>query len=412
MPVPNLMSHSDSHLDVSRLPAIEESSRPRIAFLYNHDATHQVAHSASFISALIEQYPGIDITLLATSDQLIDAIISICGSAITQQCRVIKLEVPGWHGPLLRAADSIMPLSRIDYLVHNAKLLGSFDALVVTERTSLLLKRMDSCKHLKLLYISHGSGDRSIGFKADMADFDLILLSGQKLRDRFLKLGNIPDHKIKVVGYSKFDAVKARGSESKNLFPEPRPIVLYNPHHEPWLSSWYDMGYQILDYFLASKDYNLIFAPHVMMFRRRFHLSLERAALRFRRDLPQKYTGVPHMLIDTGSPACTDMTYTNAADIYLGDASSQVYEFLSKPKPCVHINSHGAHWQGDPNYFFWTFGPVITQSSGLDSALRAAVDDHQKFRSVQEKAIAETFAAGGKTASVRSALVIGEFLGY
>lgn len=29
------------------------------------------------------------------------------------------------------------------------------------------------------------------------------------------------------------------------------------------------------------------------------------------------------------------MTYTPAADIYLGDVSSQSYEFLLDPRPCL-----------------------------------------------------------------------------
>lgn len=382
----------------------------RIAFLYNHDATHQVGHSASIIPALLDQYPGIEITILASSERLLDEATAICGAAAAKKCRIVKLDIPRWHRPFLAAADALMPLSRIDYLRHNAKLLGSSDALIVTERTSLRLKNIATCRHVKLIYISHGSGDRSIGFKADIGDFDLILLPGQKLRDRFVALSNTIGSKIKVVGYAKFDAVSARARPPQKLFAQERPIVLYNPHFEPKLSSWYDMGLQVLDYFLHSKDYNLIFAPHVMLFRRRFHVSLEWLAVRFRRDLPQKYLNVAHMLVDTGSAACTDMTYTRAADIYLGDASSQVYEFLTKPKPCVHLNSHGAKWQNDPNYRFWSLGSVIDNASELEAALRLAVSGHTDYRAIQEQATAETFSSAEATPSVRAARAIGEFL--
>ena len=39
--------------------------------------------------------------------------------------------------------------------------------------------------------------------------------------------------------------------------------------------------------------------------------------------------------VDLGSPASTDMRYTLPSDVYLGDASSQVYEFLIKPRHCI-----------------------------------------------------------------------------
>ena len=78
----------------------------------------------------------------------------------------------------------------------------------------------------------------------------------------------------------------------------------------------------MLDFLRTSKDHNPIFARHVMMLLRHFHVSLEWFAARYRATLPARFHDVPHIHIDTGSPACTDMTYTRATDIYLGDVSS------------------------------------------------------------------------------------------
>ncbi len=47
------------------------------------------------------------------------------------------------------------------------------------------------------------------------------------------------------------------------------------------------------------------------------------------------------------------MSYTTAADIYLGDVSSQVYEFLYEPRPCLFLNSHEFAWKSDPNFAHW-----------------------------------------------------------
>ena len=39
------------------------------------------------------------------------------------------------------------------------------------------------------------------------------------------------------------------------------------------------------------------------------------------------------------------MAYTQRADIYLGDVSSQVYEFLLNPRPCVFLNPRRFDWR-------------------------------------------------------------------
>ena len=41
--------------------------------------------------------------------------------------------------------------------------------------------------------------------------------------------------------------------------------------------------------------------------------------------------------------------YVRAASLYIGDASSQVYEFLERPRPCIFVNCHGVEWRGRKN---------------------------------------------------------------
>ncbi|MBL8631084.1 MAG: hypothetical protein JNM81_15730 [Rhodospirillaceae bacterium] len=399
-------------LKVSTLGFATSYPRLRLAFLYNHEASHQVAHSASVISAILNNYPQVEVSILATSDPLIEAIRRICGEDIVQRCKLIKLELPPLRRRLLRALDSVAPLSRIEQLKLHSDLLASFDAVVVTERTSLLLRGIESCKHLKLIYISHGAGDRSIGFKKDIGNFDLILLSGEKLTARFKAAGVENTDRIRIVGYPKLDSIPNGAPDRHQLFANDKPIVLYNPHFEPRLSSWYTMGTAVLDFFADNKDYNLIFAPHVMMFQRRVQISLENFTVRLRRDLPKRYFNLPNIHIDLGSTASTDMTYTRMADIYLGDASSQVYEFLSiQLRPCIHLNSHHAAWNNDPNYTFWNFGAVLDDVKDLDAALKTATVDHLFYRNIQDCTVQETFSRTTERPSLRAANAIGTFLG-
>ena len=382
----------------------------RVGFLYNHEASHQVRHSAIVIPALAERYPSFEITVLATSDDLLRTVRAICGPDIEQRCRFLKLESPAWRKPLARFFGPILPFSRLDNLYSNRKLFAAFDSLIVTEGTSLFLKKLRGLEHLKILRIDHGAGDRSIGFTRTFSGNDLVLLAGPKLRDRFLQLGYLRAEQIAVAGYPKFDTVNVTAGRQRKFFNNDKPVVLYNPHLEPRLSSWYDMGLDVLEYFYRSNDYNLIFAPHVMLFKRRFHATLEGFSVRLRQDIPDKYKTCPHILIDTGSSASVDMTYTLAADIYLGDVSSQVYEFLIAPRPCILLNPHKADWRDDPNYAFWHFGPVVDDVESLDVALREAARTHEGYLPVQREAFSRTFDLQPTPSSVRAAVAIGDFL--
>ena len=386
-------------------------ARPvRVAFLYNHEAGHQVRHSAAVIPALIARYPALKVSVLATSDALLESVRHVCGSDIGGRCRFIRLDVPAWHKPIGRLLDSVLPFSRLDQLYSNRRVFADIDAVIVTEGTSLFLKRLRGLEHLKILRIDHGPGDRAIGFQPSYAGNDLVLLPGAKQRDRFLRLGYLRAAQMAVVGYPKFDGVNVVAGRRRRFFADNKPVVLYNPHPEPRLSSWYDMGLAVLDYFYNSNDYNLIFAPHVMLFKRRVHMTLEGLSVRLRRDLPEKYRRCGHIHIDTGSPASFDMSYTLAADIYLGDASSQVYEFLIDPRPCIFLNAHGATWQNDPNYAFWHFGAVVDDVGALDSAIRSAPEAHARYRPIQERAFEETFDLQATPSAARAADAIAQFL--
>jgi len=388
----------------------KESPRLRVAFLYNHEAGHQVRHSAAVIVPLLERHPDIELTILATSDALLDAVRTICGPAAINRCRFIKLETPAWHRPIARVLDSFLPFSRLDNLYSNRGLFSRYDAVVVTEGTSLFLKKLRGLQNLKILRIDHGAGDRSIGFTPSFAGNDLVLLPGTKQRDRFIQLGYLRADQIAVVGYPKFDAVDVNGGMKRKFFADDKPVVLYNPHPEPRLSSWYDMGLDVLEFFYNSPDYNLIFAPHVMLFKRRLHLSLEGWTAKLRRHLPEKYRHCPHIHVDTGSTASVDMSYTLAADIYVGDASSQVYEFLIKPRPCIFLDARKSDWRNDPNYAFWNFGPVANDVTGLAAALRTARIDHEIYRPIQQRAFEATFDIQETPSSVRAADAIAKFL--
>ncbi len=188
------------------------------------------------------------------------------------------------------------------------------------------------------------------------------------------------------------------------------PRCLYNPHCSTELSSWYRFGQQVLDYFYHSDKYNLIFSPHIMLFEKKLQVTLQ--SWRFRRPgtVDQKYRECEHMRIDTGSRMSTDMSYTLAADLYLGDVSSQVYEFLMEPRPCVFANPGIKAWENDPNYLHWQFGPVFDHIDQLETALESGFDTHADYLQVQQRNFAYSFDQKKDSSTTRSVRAIAKFV--
>lgn len=87
---------------------------------------------------------------------------------------------------------------------------------------------------------------------------------------------------------------------------------------------------------MEQSSYNLIFAPHI---RAAENMNASERAHWQQLAVPGR------MIVDLDSPRLIDMTYTLTADIYLGDLSSQLYEFLIKPRPVAFINAHRVDWQ-------------------------------------------------------------------
>lgn len=146
--------------------------------------------------------------------------------------------------------------------------------------------------------------------------------------------------------------------------------MLYNPHFDPSLSSWPLIGRRVLDHFARSTRYNLVFAPHIRL----FDAPTQAKYAAFR-----EYRKLAHMRIDLGSERCVDMTYTLGADLYLGDVSSQVVEFLTRPRPCLFLNPRRLAWQDDPSFRFWHLGLVLEEVGELDAALERAVRIHPEL---------------------------------
>lgn len=378
----------------------------RIGFLFNHDQIHQVAHSLPIAMALAEGgWPG-EVVVATTNARMAAEVRRLAGPMLGTRIRHVELGLAPRSALLARTLGGLLPAAKLLVYRDNLDFFRSLDLLVVAEKTSLLLKTRYGLSGLKIVHTRHGAGDRAIGFDKASAGFDHILCSGPKIRDRLVGEAGIPAEKISIVGYPKFDLVRGRAAPERPLHRD-RPVVLYNPHPSPHLSSWYEHGHAVIDFFCGNDDYELIFAPHVMLFERRFVVTIDKLRIDRPGRIPERFLRGDNIHIDLGSRASTDMTYTLAADIYLGDASSQVYEFLYRPRPCLFLDSHGANWRGNPNYRHWETGEVIADPAELGAALARAKAEHEsRYRAVQQKLFAESFDLTDEPSATRAARVI------
>lgn len=380
----------------------------KLAFLYNHEVPHQVAHTAPVLREMLIRHPDIDVTVLTSTAEQKDIVLSGLGPDLAARTVFIDLDTTKSDRGLRRAANSVAPARRVSVLQENLHTLAKFDVFIVPESTSLLMKTQFGLEHLKFILTHHGAGDRSVSQKASIREFDFVLVAGEKDEKRHKEHGLIRDGAYAVAGYPKFDFVAHEGAPK--LFDNDNPVVLYNPHFDPHLSSWYTMGESVLDAFVANPDLNLIFAPHIMIYQRKIHTSVEHKRIRRPKPLPRRVLDRPNIHVDLGSTRSVDMTYTRAADIYLGDVSSQIYEFLHERRPTIFLNSHKANWRGNPLYLNWTTGPVLDEVDHLIEAVRGASETHADYLSAQNLAFEDTFDLTHGKSSVKAAQAVADWL--
>lgn len=382
----------------------------RVGFLFNHDQIHQVAHSLPIALALNELAPDLDIVIANTNPRVHAEVVRLAGDRIGRRLSLISLTLTRPRSRVLAALiEPVAPASKLLVYGDNLDFFTSLDALVVAEKTSLVLKTRYGLDALKIVHTRHGAGDRAIGFDAKSAGFDHVLVSGGHIRDRLIADAGVEPARISVVGYPKFDLPAPR--EANPLSDDGRPVVLYNPHVSPHLSSWYAMGRAVLDWFVDHPEYRLIFAPHVMLFERRFVVTIDRLRIDRAGSIDDRFLEAPNIHIDLGSRASSDMSYTDRADIYLGDVSSQVYEFLLRPRPCVFLDAHRTDWSHDASYAHWRAGPVIDDPDRLGEALALArADPGGRFAATQHDLFAARFDLSDTPSAIRAALAICDVL--
>ncbi|MGB7374497.1 hypothetical protein [Pontixanthobacter sp.] len=387
----------------------------RIMFLFNHDAAHQAAHIAGIMAALAGKYAHCQCVAATGSPEIETQVRALISADAQQYIEWADLSLSPLLGIALAAPNALFPAKRLTRLRCNQDIFQSVDAIVSTERTCLRLKRRlvstMGARAPQFIYVPHGSGDRNVAYHPALSQFDHMLLSGQKLVDEMTARGLSSADRCHLIGYPKFDTLRL--DQQAPLFDNDRPTFVYNPHFDPTLSSWYECGPQLLNSFAAMPDrYNLIFAPHVMLFRKKLHISLEYRTARIRPDIPSAALAAPNILVDIDSPALFDMTYTLAADAYIGDMSSQIYEFLLHPRPAFFIDTHSRAFPDEhANRAFWQNGPVVQSVPELLSLLPDLPQIAERYRATQDRLFSYTIDYKSDQPSVdRAAAVLAELM--
>ena len=348
----------------------------KIGFLALAQA-HQHLH---WIPAALElaSRPGIEVHVLCPSRAGLKFIRSFDPE---RRLRLIWTPV-AWHDGLF----DLPPRKWVQFAY--GWLFRRYPLLVTTETTSVRLRDNPKFRS-KLIRIRHGAGDAATRVDdSRLGQFDLSLVGGEKDKRRLIAAGLATKENCIVTGYAKFELVKP----PPRIFADNKPIALYNAHLRPKLSSWFLDGEALVREMERIPGWNFIVAPHVKL-----------------EGGPNIRSDAPNVLIDRGSSRSIDMSYTQSASVYIGDASSQVYEFLIRPRPCIFINTHRVRWQGNEQFAHFTLGQVIERPDELGPALARAEELQAQFEPLQRRAMEASIDTSPIPASKRQADAILNF---
>ena len=279
---------------------------------------------------------------------------------------------------------------KLPMLLRLAPGLARARVVVCAEQTSLWLPRAFPWMRTRFVKTSHGVGSMSARDDRRRMAASYTLVPSEQERATYLSRGMAPD-RIEATGYVK--AAFRQRTPARTLFGDDRPVLLYTPHWQAHRSSWPAWGQQVVGQLAEQRDWNVILAPHQRLIERAPEV----------REVLASVAHLPHVHADLDSFATVDGSYTAAADLYLGDTSSQLIEFLARPRPAIFLNAHARAWADDPGYAMWRAGEVVGDLAELLPAIRRAPAHHPRFAAIQHDiataALGDASGAGAQRAA-------------
>lgn len=348
----------------------------RLAFVFIAEA-YQAYHLVA-VALELRQREGVSVDVYYNDPNFphhFRRIVDAWGTTTSEPRRLQR----NWQARIIQSVG-ILGLAKKQVLQSNRAILGEYDLVVSPERDGALLLPGLSPLSAKIAYVAHGPAGRQVVSEPMVSQFDLVLLPGEEDVRRYNAHGYLHEGRYRATGYPKLETADQVRRASPPTFSSPRPIVLYNPHKIRNQSSWVRCIEPILKAFSRQDEFNLIVAPHFKMFHRRSQQVQDRWRAR----------STPHILIDLGSDRCLDNSYTAEANIYVGDVSSQVSEFLMTPRPCIFLNPYRIQWRGNPYFRFWELGEVVEDMHDFMPALQRATKLHSQFFDAQRAYISDS----------------------
>ncbi|GGE82380.1 hypothetical protein [Sphingomonas prati] len=299
---------------------------------------------------------------------------------------------PGFVHITAFAPGQVVPLPpKIPMLARLAGYLAWTKVVLCAEQTSLWLPKMVPFMP-PFIFTVHGAGPLNCS-RARLSHAHRILIPSAL---------DIPQHRaqgvaaerIVVTGYAKCSFVGGRPARA--LFGDDRPVLLYAPHWQGHRSSWPAWGPAIVAMLTVQREWNVILAPHQRMFER----------VPEAKALIEAAGRADHVHVDTGSFATVDGSYTAAADLYLGDTSSQILEYIARPRPCVLLRPPGLSWDASGSGNYWGCGAVVESLGDLSGAIADAGARHGEYRAFQTDLAAAALGECGPGAPLNGARAI------
>ncbi len=348
----------------------------KVGFIYINKS-YCVYHS---LGIAIEMAKNKDIEVVILSTKANESIVkSLIPNSVLDRIE-IKILRPYWYFTIPHYFEIKLQL-RPTLFFKYTKYLSSFDAFVCTIYEDLYLKKvLPKSVRPKFIFTNHGIPNRSYSFDNRALDFDLLCLLGKREEKLRQSLNHLRPDNYKVTGFLKYDLIKNK--TSKKYFNNDKPVIFYNPHWESRFSSFQKYGFEILDYFANQSKYNLIFAPHTLLLERNWNIWWK----------IRKYKKYDHIHMDYGSESSNNMDYTKLADLYLGDISSQAFEFIYfKQRPCLFIDANQIKGSKEEP-ISWKSGKVLSTIEHLEESISQAFSDHKKmYEGIQQSEIEEMF---------------------
>lgn len=367
-------------------------SRPKkIGFCFLAHQAH-IRHQLP-IAVHMSYFSGCSVELIVSTQVTLDDLNSLLEHYPRHNC-VIRFvrgaKIKTWLG---RFKGRLYPNIR-NVINNNKALFLSYDVLVTPHSNLDAVFKLDKSRKIKYVCTFHGAGDGDIGFDVAFSNYDLLLTSGADVDERLRAEGVVHEKNTSIIiGYPKYDLVN---TVNQTLFNNDNTVFVYNPHYAQDLTSWNVFGQGVLSFFASNPQYNLVFAPHIKVFDGKKPRELN------------KYLHCPNIIIDVGSRNLMDATYTKGAGVYIGDVSSQVYEFLYFDlKPVIFLNAfNNKPWEKNPSLKMWKAGVVVDEMSKLSKAIVSAQESHVNFIGVQRGLIERKFSKTDVCPGLRGAKAI------